>query len=76
RYISSFVGFAPASDPRVIMAIMIDEPSDGHYYGGTVAAPVFSRVMEGTLRILNVPFDDSLGNLVTSPVPARLEDKG
>ncbi len=76
RYISSFVGFAPASDPRVIMAIMIDEPSDGRYYGGTVAAPVFSRVMEGTLRILNVPFDDSLGNLVTSPVPARLEDKG
>lgn len=55
---------------------MIDEPSDGRYYGGTVAAPVFSRVMEGTLRILNVPFDDSLGNLVTSPVPARLEDKG
>ena len=76
RYISSFVGFAPASDPRVIIAIMIDEPSSGNYYGGTVAAPVFSRVMEGTLRILNVPFDEPLGNLVISPVPAELEDKG
>ncbi|SFU60144.1 peptidoglycan synthetase FtsI [Nitrosomonas eutropha] len=76
RYISSFVGFAPASDPRVIIAIMIDEPSSGNYYGGTVAAPVFSRVMEGTLRILNVPFDGPLGNLVISPVPAELEDKG
>ena len=76
RYISSFVGFSPASDPRVIIAIMIDEPSSGNYYGGTVAAPVFSRVMEGTLRILNVPFDEPLGNLVISPVPAELEDKG
>lgn len=76
RYISSFVGFAPASDPRVIIAVMIDEPSSGNYYGGTVAAPVFSRVMEGALRILNVPFDEPLGNLVISPVPAKLEDKG
>ncbi len=77
RYISSFVGFAPASDPRVIMAVMIDEPSAGHHYGGTVAAPVFSRVMEGTLRMMNVPFDDSLGNLVTSPLaPAGLEARG
>lgn len=76
RYISSFVGFAPASDPRVIIAIMIDEPSGGNYYGGTVAAPVFSRVMEGTLRILNIPFDGPLGNLVISPVRTELEDKG
>lgn len=76
RYISSFVGFAPASDPRVIIAVMIDEPSSGNYYGGTVAAPVFSRVMEGALRILNVPFDEPLGNLVISPVPVKLEDKG
>lgn len=76
RYISSFVGFAPASDPRVIIAIMIDEPSSGNYYGGTVAAPVFSRVMEGTLRILNVPFDEPLDNLVISPVHMRLEEKG
>lgn len=76
RYISSFVGFAPASDPRIIIAIMIDEPSNGDYYGGTVAAPVFSRVMESTLRILNVPFDGSLGNLVVSPTSTDLENQG
>lgn len=76
RYISSFVGYAPASDPRVIIAILIDEPSAGEHFGGAVAAPVFNRVMEGTLRMLNVPFDEPLGNLVTLPVPARLENEG
>ena len=57
RYVSSFVGFAPASDPRLIIAVMIDEPSNGQYYGGTVAAPVFSNVMGGALRMLSVPLD-------------------
>ncbi len=57
RYISSFVGFAPASDPRLIIAVMIDEPSNGQYYGGAVAAPVFSKVMGGALRMLSVPLD-------------------
>ncbi|MBU0593054.1 MAG: penicillin-binding protein 2 [Gammaproteobacteria bacterium] len=57
KYVSSFVGFAPASDPRLIIAVMIDEPSNGHYYGGTVAAPVFSNVMGGALRMLSVPLD-------------------
>ena len=44
RYISSFVGFAPASKPRLVVAVMIDEPSAGQHYGGAVAAPVFSAV--------------------------------
>ncbi|MFA7317156.1 MAG: penicillin-binding protein 2 [Sulfuricella sp.] len=57
RYVSSFVGFAPVSDPRLIIAVMIDEPSNGQYYGGTVAAPVFSNVMGGALRMLSVPLD-------------------
>ncbi|MBZ0106971.1 MAG: penicillin-binding protein 2 [Sulfuricella denitrificans] len=57
RYVSSFVGFAPASDPRLIVAVMIDEPSNGQYYGGTVAAPVFRNVMGGALRMLSVPLD-------------------
>ncbi|MFZ5509348.1 MAG: peptidoglycan D,D-transpeptidase FtsI family protein [Pseudomonadota bacterium] len=57
HYVSSFVGFAPASDPRLIVAVMIDEPSAGRYYGGEVAAPVFSRVMAGALRALGVPPD-------------------
>ena len=57
KYVSSFVGFAPASNPRLIIAVMIDEPSDGRYYGGEIAAPVFSRVMEGALRLTGVPPD-------------------
>jgi len=57
KYISSFVGFAPASSPRVVVAVMIDEPGDGQYYGGSVAAPVFAKIMEGTLRTLGVSPD-------------------
>ncbi len=57
KYISSFVGLAPASNPRLVIAALIDEPSDGQYYGGTIAAPVFAAVMAGALRILSVPPD-------------------
>ncbi len=57
KYVASFVGFAPASDPRLIVAVMIDEPSAGIYFGGDVAAPVFSRVMGGSLRALGVAPD-------------------
>ena len=57
KYVSSFVGFAPASRPRLVIAVMIDEPSNGQYYGGAVAAPVFARVMEGALRLTGVPQD-------------------
>ena len=57
KYVSSFVGFAPASDPRIVIAVMIDEPGAGQYYGGQVAAPVFAQVMQGALRLLNVPHD-------------------
>jgi cell division protein FtsI (penicillin-binding protein 3) len=57
-YISSFVGLAPASDPRLVVAVMIDEPnSRKEYYGGLVAAPVFSRVMAGALRFMALPPD-------------------
>ena len=57
RYLSTFVGYAPVSNPRFIIAVMLDEPSGGQYYGGAVAAPVFSRVMAETLRMHNVPPD-------------------
>jgi cell division protein FtsI (penicillin-binding protein 3) len=60
KYLSSFVGFAPASAPRVVLAVMIDEPSDGQYYGGMVAAPVFAQVMQGALRMMGVPHDAPL----------------
>jgi cell division protein FtsI (penicillin-binding protein 3) len=59
KYLSSFVGLAPASAPRLVVAVMIDEPA-GQYYGGTVAAPVFAQVMQGALRMLNVPHDAPL----------------
>ena len=60
KYISSFVGFAPVSDPRLVIAVMIDEPSNGQHYGGQVAAPVFASVMAGALRRLEVPPDAPL----------------
>ena len=57
KYISSFIGIAPVSDPRIIVAVMIDEPSAGAHFGGAVAAPVFAHIAEGVLRVLGVPPD-------------------
>ncbi|WAW11129.1 penicillin-binding protein 2 [Oxalobacter vibrioformis] len=64
KYVASFVGFAPASNPRIIVAVMIDEPSNGQHYGGMVAAPVFSRIVANTLRTMNVTPDSSVTNIV------------
>ncbi len=58
RYISLFAGMAPASDPRLVMVVILDEPQGEEYFGGQVAAPVFSKVMAGALRLLNIPPDD------------------
>jgi cell division protein FtsI (penicillin-binding protein 3) len=63
KYVSSFVGFAPVSAPRLVIAVMIDEPSTGQYYGGVVAAPVFAQVMQGALRLLGAPYDAPLAPL-------------
>lgn len=63
KYIASFVGFAPASDPRIIVAVMIDEPSNGQHYGGDVAAPIFSSVAANALRAMNVAPDSSVTNI-------------
>lgn len=54
RYLAVFAGMAPASDPRLVMVVMVDEPRGKKYYGGDVAAPVFSHVMSEALRLLNV----------------------
>ena len=56
-YFALFAGLAPASNPRLVIVVMIDEPSAGQYYGGLVAAPVFSKVMAGTLRLLGIAPD-------------------
>lgn len=58
QYISVFAGIAPASDPKVITVVMVDNPRNQEYYGGEVAAPIFSRAVGGTLRMLNVPPDN------------------
>jgi cell division protein FtsI (penicillin-binding protein 3) len=57
KYRSFFVGLAPVEAPRIVVAVMIDEPRNGHYYGGVVAAPVFSETVQQTLRILGVQPD-------------------
>jgi cell division protein FtsI (penicillin-binding protein 3) len=69
KYVGSFVGIAPASNPRLIMAVMIDEPSieNEQYYGGIVAAPVFAAVMADALRMLAVPQDSPNTNIVIPP---------
>jgi cell division protein FtsI (penicillin-binding protein 3) len=62
KYFSVFVGMAPASNPRFIVAIVVDEPTGGQYYGGLVAAPAFSKVMAGALRVYGVE-PDGLENM-------------
>ena len=57
-YVSVFAGIAPASNPRLVMAVMLDEPTQNGYYGGVVAAPVFQEVISNALRILDIAPDD------------------
>ncbi|MCB1877321.1 MAG: penicillin-binding protein 2 [Chromatiales bacterium] len=68
RYLSVFAGIAPVSEPRLAMVVLVDEPKGEEHYGGKVAAPVFSKVMEGALRLLNVAPDD-LASLRRDPRP-------
>jgi len=63
RYVAWFAGFAPASSPRLVMVVTIDEPTRGGYYGGQIAAPVFARVMTGALRLLDIPPDAPRGGV-------------
>lgn len=67
KFVSSFVGFAPASAPRLLVAVMIDEPAAGQHMGGAVAAPVFSSVMAESLRTLGVPPDAPADGATLSP---------
>lgn len=70
KYRGWFVGLAPVETPRVVVAVMIDEPSNGQYYGGVVAAPVFSETVQQTLRILGVPPDMAVRpQIISQPVP-------
>jgi cell division protein FtsI (penicillin-binding protein 3) len=64
KYIGSFVGMVPMSNPRFIIAVMIDEPTQGGHFGGQVAAPTFAAVAANALRSLNVPPDSSVTEIV------------
>jgi cell division protein FtsI (penicillin-binding protein 3) len=55
KYVASFIGFAPASNPQLLCAVVVDEPSAGSIYGGTVAAPAFGQIMSFALPYLNIP---------------------
>jgi len=68
-YISSFVGFAPASNPRIVVAVMVDDPRAGRYYGGDVAAPVFGAIAAGTLRAMQVTPDAPAMQVAQAAVP-------
>jgi cell division protein FtsI (penicillin-binding protein 3) len=74
RYVASFVGIAPASNPRVVVAVMIDEPGGTNYYGGEVAAPVFSKVTGAALHALNVPSDAPQDNVIAPPADIVKEE--
>ncbi|WP_445262115.1 peptidoglycan D,D-transpeptidase FtsI family protein [Pseudomonas sp. EA_35y_Pfl2_R111] len=67
-YRSFFAGVAPIDNPRIAAVIMIDEPGEGGYYGGLVAAPVFGKVMAGALRLMNVAPDN-----LPEPEPVKVE---
>ena len=66
KYMSLFAGVAPATDPKLVAVVLIDEPGGDHYYGGEVAAPVFSRVVGGAMRVLNVSPDNAEQPLETA----------
>jgi cell division protein FtsI (penicillin-binding protein 3) len=71
KYMAVFGGVVPASNPRLAAVVVIDEPSGGAYYGGEVAAPVFSAVMSGALRLLAIAPDDLQRMPATTLVQAQ-----
>ena len=70
RYISLFAGVVPVEDPRFAMAVVVHEPSAGGYYGGVISAPVFHNVMDGALRLMDVP-PDNIAQWYADSVPAK-----
>jgi len=69
KYVASFSGIAPMSDPRLIIAVMIDEPTGPRHFGGPVAGPVFANVAANALRALNVPPDSNVTNIIIPKEP-------
>ena len=73
KYRAWFVGMAPIERPRIVVAVMIDEPSNGVHYGGDVAAPVFSQLVQQTLRLMNVAPDLDVKPQIVATSPAVAE---
>jgi cell division protein FtsI (penicillin-binding protein 3) len=74
KYRAWFVGMAPIAHPRIIVAVMVDEPTAGKYFGGDVAAPVFSEVVQQTLRMMGVQPDvDVKTQIISREMPAEEE---
>jgi cell division protein FtsI/penicillin-binding protein 2 len=57
QFIASFVGFAPAANPRLLVVVVVNQPQGGNYYGGTVAAPAFGEIAKFALPYLEIPPD-------------------
>lgn len=70
RHRALFAGVAPVSNPRIALVVLIDDPRSGEYYGSRVAAPVFSRIMQESLRLMNVPMDKAI-----EPSPPKTDAK-
>jgi cell division protein FtsI (penicillin-binding protein 3) len=66
--VASFAGFAPASNPRLVCIVVINDPTGELYYGGDVAAPLFASVISGALRLMNIPPDDYSALMVDTGV--------
>lgn len=62
KYTASFIGIAPVSKPKFVVVVIIHEPSRNGYYAAAVAAPLFSQVMAGALRLFNIPTDEIIGS--------------
>ena len=76
EYVAFFAGLVPVDNPRFAMAVVVNEPSIGSYYGGLVSAPVFHNVMEGALRLMDVPPDDIDAWLAAQAKAAGTRDQG
>ena len=70
KYRASFIGMAPMPDPRIVVAVSVDEPTVGGHFGGQVSGPVFSSIVGDTLRVLNVPPNMPVTPLVVRDNPA------
>jgi len=76
RYMAIFVGMVPASHPRLVGVVVVNEPGGDAYYGGQVAAPIFAKIMAGAVRLLDIPPDDLPGLPAQDAAPDQIQAAG